>query len=74
MQNNWQYNKIDMPNDMLGLIEQYEYGLKYRVYEVMNWLVAHDLLDEDTAYVYDVEDVDIQGANSVPQQDHERGS
>jgi len=66
MQNNWQYNKIDMPNDMLGLIEQYEYGLKYRVYEVMNWLVAHDLLDEDTAYVYDVEDVDIQAPVQYP--------
>lgn len=66
MQNNWQYNKIDMPNDMLGLIEQYEYGLKYRVYEVMNWLVAHDLLDEDTAYVYDVEDVDIQAPIQYP--------
>jgi 2-keto-4-pentenoate hydratase/2-oxohepta-3-ene-1,7-dioic acid hydratase in catechol pathway len=66
MQNNWQYNKIDMPNDMLGLIEQYEYGLKYRVYEVMNWLVEHDLLDDDTAYVYDVEDVDIQAPIQYP--------
>ena len=34
-----QYSSIDMPNDMLGLIEQYEYGLKYRVYELVNWLV-----------------------------------
>ncbi len=66
MQNGWQYNKIDMPNDMLGLIEQYEYGLKYRVYEVMNWLVAQDLLDDDTAYVYDVEDVDIQAPIQYP--------
>lgn len=66
MQNNWQYNKIDMPNDMLGLIEQYEYGLKYRVYEVMNWLVEHDLLDEDTAYVHAVEDVDIQAPIQYP--------
>lgn len=66
MQNNWQYNKIDMPNNMLGLIEQYEYGLKYRVYEVMNWLVEHDLLNEGTAYVYDVEDVDIQAPIQYP--------
>ena len=66
MQNSWQYSNIDMPNDMIGLIEQYEYGLKYRVYEVMNWLVDQDLLDEDTAYVYDVEDVDIQAPIQYP--------
>jgi 2-keto-4-pentenoate hydratase/2-oxohepta-3-ene-1,7-dioic acid hydratase in catechol pathway len=66
MQLGWRYNTIDMPNDMIGLIEQYEYGLKYRVYEVMNWLVAEDLLDEDTPYVYDVDDVDIQAPIQYP--------
>ena len=39
-----QYARLDMPNTMLGLIEQYEYGLKGRVYEVMNWLVEDGLL------------------------------
>lgn len=66
MQLGWRYNTIDMPNDMIGLIEQYEYGLKYRVYEVMNWLVAEGLLDEDTPYVYDVDDVDIQAPIQYP--------
>ncbi len=66
MQLGWQYNNIDMPNDMLGLIEQYEYGLKFRVYEVMNWLVANDLLTEDTDYVHDVTDVDIQAPVQYP--------
>jgi 2,4-diketo-3-deoxy-L-fuconate hydrolase len=32
----------------------------------MNWLVEHDLLDDDTAYVYDVEDVDIQAPIQYP--------
>ena len=32
-----QYSPLSMPVDMLGLIEQYEYGLKYRIYEVVNW-------------------------------------
>ena len=34
-----QYSHLDMPVDMIGLIERYEYGLKYRIYEVVNWLV-----------------------------------
>lgn len=66
MQLGWQYNNIDMPNDMLGLIEQYEYGLKFRVYEVMNWLVTNDLLTEDTDYVHAVTDVDIQAPVQYP--------
>lgn len=66
MQLGWQYNNIDMPNDMLGLIEQYEYGLKFRVYEVMNWLVANDLLTEGTDYVHAVADVDIQAPVQYP--------
>lgn len=33
-----EYSHIAMPDDMLGLIEQYEYGLKYRIYELVNWL------------------------------------
>lgn len=66
MQLGWRFNTIDIPNDMIGLIEQYEYGLKYRVYEVMNWLVEEDLLDESTAYVHDVDDVDIQAPIQYP--------
>ncbi|MEQ8956229.1 MAG: hypothetical protein RL120_19025, partial [Gammaproteobacteria bacterium] len=38
------FAQIAVPGDMVGFIEQYEYGLKYRVYEVMNWLVAQGQL------------------------------
>ncbi len=34
---------MPMPDDMLGLIERYEYGLKYRLYEIVNHLVGNDL-------------------------------
>ena len=37
-----QYSKLSMPENMLGLIEQYDYGLKYRIYEVINWLVEEN--------------------------------
>lgn len=54
------YSHLSIPADMLGFIEQYEYGLKYRAYELMNWLVAENLLEGDLpAYVMPVEDVDI---------------
>jgi 2-keto-4-pentenoate hydratase/2-oxohepta-3-ene-1,7-dioic acid hydratase in catechol pathway len=36
-----------MPRDMLELIGQYEYGLKYRLYEIVNELVAGNRLDPD---------------------------
>ena len=57
-----------MPNTMLGLIEQYEYGLKGRVYEVMNWLVEDGLLSGNNrpGYVHDVEAVDILAPIQYP--------
>jgi hypothetical protein len=56
-----QYARIAIPGDMLGLIEQYEYGLKYRVYEIMNWVVEGNQLSgrNRPAYVHPVESVDI---------------
>jgi len=68
MQQDWQYSQIDIPADMLGLIEQYEYGLKYRVYEVMNWLVEENLLTgrNQPGYVHAVGDVDIQAPIQYP--------
>lgn len=63
-----QYSKISMPGDMLGLIEQYEYGLKYRVYEVVNWLVAENLLSGSNrpGYVHPVGSVDIMAPIQYP--------
>ncbi|OFE12690.1 hypothetical protein PHACT_05665 [Pseudohongiella acticola] len=63
-----QYTQLDMPDDMLGLIENYEYGLKYRVYEIVNWLVAEERLDtrDGPAFVHRVEDVDIRAPIQYP--------
>ena len=62
-----QYASIDMPNDMLGLIEQYEYGLKYRVYEIVNWLVeSGQLSGNHPDYIHDVADVDIRAPIQYP--------
>lgn len=66
MQLEWQYSDMDMPEDMLGLIEQYEYGLKYRIYEVMNWLIDENLLSGGTAYVHEVDSVDIMAPIQYP--------
>ncbi len=62
------YATITIPADMLGLIEQYEYGLKYRVYEIMNWMVASDQLSGSNSpdYVHPVESVDIMAPIMYP--------
>ncbi len=51
------YTHINAPTDMLELIGQYEYGLKYRIYEIVNHVVGNDLIGAD--YVHGVADVDI---------------
>jgi len=51
------YVHINAPSDMLELIGQYEYGLKYRIYEIVNNVIDNSLLDAD--YVHRVEDVKI---------------
>ena len=38
------YPHLAMPADMLELIGQYEYGLKFRLYEIVNDLVAENRL------------------------------
>ena len=49
------YPALPMPGDMIELIERYEYGLKRRLYEIVNEHVANDMLDAD--YVHNVDDV-----------------
>ena len=53
------YPAIPMPVDMLELIGRYEYGLKVRLYEIVNDLVANDRLIGSLrpTYVHDVADV-----------------
>ena len=55
------YPRLAMPADMLELIGQYEYGLKYRLYEIVNDLVAENRLSGGARadYVHDVRDVKI---------------
>ncbi len=62
------YSKMAMPADMLGLIEQYEYGLKYRVYELVNWMVDEGLLDSGNRpdWVHPVSSVDIMAPILYP--------
>jgi len=56
-----EYVTVPMPEDMLELIGQYEYGLKYRLYEIVNDLVEGDRLSGEgrPAWVHDVAAVDI---------------
>ena len=63
-----QFSKMDMPEDMLGLIEQYEYGLKFRIYEVVNWLVEENLLSGGNrpAYIHPVASVDTLAPIQYP--------
>lgn len=63
-----QYSAIAMPKDMLGLIEQYGYGLKFRIYEVVNWLTAENLLtgSDRPSFVHPVGSVDIMAPIQYP--------
>lgn len=61
------YATVAIPSDMIGLISAYEYGLKYRVYEIVNHLVAEDMLNGDLPrYVHPVGDVDIMAPIQYP--------
>lgn len=52
------YPKVPLPADMLGLISRYDYGLKRRLYEIVNYLIAGDRLAmRRPEYVHDVGDV-----------------
>jgi 2-keto-4-pentenoate hydratase/2-oxohepta-3-ene-1,7-dioic acid hydratase in catechol pathway len=59
LERNRAYANLPMPADMLELISRYEYGVKYRLYEIVNDLVANNRLaaDRRPAYVHDVEKV-----------------
>src|SRR5687767_14912069 len=44
LERNPAYPKIPMPADMLDLIGRYEYGMKLRLYEIVNDLVGNNRL------------------------------
>lgn len=50
---------LPMPANMIELIERYEYGLKRRLYEIVNDTVLNNRLDgELPAYIYNLNEVD----------------
>ena len=50
---------MPLPEDMLELIGRWDYGLKYRLFEMVNHVVNNDLLTGDgrADYVYDVSEL-----------------
>ena len=54
-----EYATVPMPTDMLELIGRYEYGLKYRLYEIVNDTVGNNRLSGSSRadYVYDVSEL-----------------
>ena len=58
LQNHPAYVTVAAPRDMLELIGQYEYGLRYRLYEIVNHLAASDRLTANRPnYVHDLKAV-----------------
>ncbi len=45
LERNPAYPRIPMPDDMIDLISRYEYGVKPRLYEIVNHLAAHAMID-----------------------------
>jgi 2-keto-4-pentenoate hydratase/2-oxohepta-3-ene-1,7-dioic acid hydratase in catechol pathway len=59
LERNPAYPAIAMPEDMRQLIGQYEYGMKVRLYEIVNDIVSHKRLAASPrpAYIHDVKQV-----------------
>jgi len=55
------YPRIPMPADMIQLIGQYEYGLKYRIYELVNHLVENNRItgSRQADYVYERDEIRV---------------
>ena len=62
------YSKVGIPEDMIGLISQYEYGLKYRIYEIVNWLAEEGMLSNTNprSFIHPVGSVDIMAPIQYP--------
>ncbi|MFT5319995.1 MAG: 2-keto-4-pentenoate hydratase/2-oxohepta-3-ene-1,7-dioic acid hydratase in catechol pathway [Pseudohongiellaceae bacterium] len=59
LENTGMVPELPMPDDMIDLIERYEYGLKRRLYEIANYLVLNDLLDIDRpAWIHVLDTID----------------
>ena len=53
------YPKLPMPADMVDLIGRYEYGVRMRLYEIVNYLAANDMIDGGTrpSFVHELDAV-----------------
>jgi 2-keto-4-pentenoate hydratase/2-oxohepta-3-ene-1,7-dioic acid hydratase in catechol pathway len=62
------FPKMSMPEDMLQLIGLYEYGLKSRLYEIVNHLVEDGMLTGGNrpSFIHDLDDIDIQAPIQYP--------
>jgi 2-keto-4-pentenoate hydratase/2-oxohepta-3-ene-1,7-dioic acid hydratase in catechol pathway len=56
LERNPAFPALPMPGDMIDLISRYEYGMKYRLYEIVNHIVSNNLLAEGRrpAYIHEV--------------------
>ncbi|MGB0542304.1 MAG: fumarylacetoacetate hydrolase family protein [Longimicrobiales bacterium] len=58
LERNPAYPAIPEPADMLDLIARYEYGMKTRLYEIVNHVVENDMITGTRSdYVYDLDEV-----------------
>ena len=59
LERNPAYPRIPMPDNMVDLIGRYEYGVKLRLYEIVNHLAAHDMVDGSARpdFVHDLDAV-----------------
>ena len=62
------FPEMTMPEDMLGLIGQYEYGLKYRLYEIVTDLVENNRLAGRGRpdHIHEVDDIRIMAPIQYP--------
>ena len=59
LERNPAFPALPMPQDMIELISRYEYGLKYRLYEIVNDAIASNLLADGRrpGYIREVKEV-----------------
>lgn len=58
LEKNDNYPAVPLPADMIELISRYDYGMKRRLYEIVDYYAANGMLDEQRPdYVYEVDQV-----------------
>jgi 2-keto-4-pentenoate hydratase/2-oxohepta-3-ene-1,7-dioic acid hydratase in catechol pathway len=68
LESNPLYPRLPMPDNMIDLIGQYEYGLKFRLYELVTRLVNDNLVTgaNQADYVYEREEVRVMAPLQYP--------